>query len=279
MTENSPSAVLPPPRAGLPHLDVSAVVHRFGGRTVLEDVTFSLNPGEVACLVGENGAGKSTIVNILGGVLRPAGGVIHLAGSPVAFGSPADALRAGIGIVYQDLALCDNLTISENIFLARERTRRVPLVRALSRRDMEAEAAALLTSLTGASWDVNQKVSRLSGGQRQSVAIARAVLLDPSIIILDEPTAALSVRHVEEVHRLIRGLAERGRCVLLILHDLNEVAELADKVIALRHGRVIGVSERGAYTVDQLLLAINGVGQLPGPRAYRTDKDSTRDLD
>ena len=268
-----------------PHLDVSEVVHRFGGRTVLENVTFSLNPGEVACLVGENGAGKSTIVNILGGVLRPVGGVIQLAGAPVAFGSPADALRAGIGIVYQDLALCDNLTIAENIFLAQERTKRAPLVRALSRRDMEDEAARLLTSLTGNPWDVKQKVSRLSGGQRQSVAIARAVLLDPSIVILDEPTAALSVRQVDEVHRLIRGLAERGRCVLLILHDLNEVAELADKVIALRHGRVIGVSQRGAYTVDQLLLAINGVGQLPGPRAPGTDrasgtnKDSTRDLD
>lgn len=259
------------PRTG--YLDVDGLTHRFGGRTVLDDVSFFLSSGEVACLVGENGAGKSTIVNILGGVLRPAGGSIRLAGERVSFSSPADALRAGIGIVYQDLALCDNLTIAENIFLAKERTRGVPLVRALARRAMEAKAAELLHSLTGATWDVQQKTSRLSGGQRQSVAIARAVLLDPSIVILDEPTAALSVRQVDEVHRLIRGLAERGRAVLLILHDLNEVAELADKVIALRHGRVIGVSSRGAYTVDQLLLAINGVGHLPGQ-----DKDILDDL-
>ena len=259
------------PRTG--YLEVDGLVHRFGGRTVLDEVSFSLSQGEVACLVGENGAGKSTIVNILGGVLRPAGGVISLAGKPVSFGSPADALAAGIGIVYQDLALCDNLSIAENIFLAREKTNRAPLVRALARRAMEAEASELLHSLTAAAWDVQQKTSRLSGGQRQSVAIARAMLLDPSIVILDEPTAALSVRHVDEVHRLIKGLASRGRAVLLILHDLNEVAELADKVIALRHGRVIGVSARGAYTVDQLLLAINGVGHLPGQ-----DKDLPDDL-
>ncbi|HEY5400962.1 MAG TPA: ATP-binding cassette domain-containing protein [Trebonia sp.] len=259
------------PRTG--NLEVDRLVHRFGGRTVLDEVSFSLSPGEVACLVGENGAGKSTIVNILGGVLRPADGAIKLAGKPVSFGSPADALEAGIGIVYQDLALCDNLSIAENIFLAREKTNRAPLVRALARRAMEAEASELLHSLTAAAWDVQQKTSRLSGGQRQSVAIARAMLLDPGIVILDEPTAALSVRHVDEVHRLIKGLASRGRAVLLILHDLNEVAELADKVIALRHGRVIGVSARGAYTVDQLLLAINGVGHLPGQ-----DKDLPDDL-
>ena len=259
------------PRTG--YLEVDGLVHRFGGRTVLDEVSFSLNPGEVACLVGENGAGKSTIVNILGGVLRPADGAVRLAGKPVSFGSPADALAAGIGIVYQDLALCDNLSIAENIFLAREKTNRAPLVRALARRTMEAEAGEMLHSLTAATWDVQQKTSRLSGGQRQSVAIARAMLLDPSIVILDEPTAALSVRHVDEVHRLIKGLASRGRAVLLILHDLNEVAELADKVIALRHGRVIGVTTRGAYTVDQLLLAINGVGHLPGQ-----DKDLPDDL-
>ena len=259
------------PRTG--YLEVDGLVHRFGGRTVLDEVSFSLSRGEVACLVGENGAGKSTIVNILGGVLRPTDGAISLAGKPVSFGSPADALAAGIGIVYQDLALCDNLSIAENIFLAREKTHRAPLVRALARRTMEAEASELLHSLTAATWDVQQKTSRLSGGQRQSVAIARAMLLDPSIVILDEPTAALSVRHVDEVHRLIKGLASRGRAVLLILHDLNEVAELGDKVIALRHGRVIGVSTRGAYTVDQLLLAINGVGHLPGQ-----DKDLPDDL-
>ena len=258
---------------GLHQLEVDGLVHRFGGRTVLDGVSFRLSPGQVACLVGENGAGKSTIVNVLGGVLRPSAGSIRIGGSPISFSSPAGALKAGIGIVYQDLALCDNLSIAENIFLAREMTGRAPLVRALARRSMASAAAQLLKSLTGASWDVHRKVARLSGGQRQTVAIARAVLLDPGIVILDEPTAALSVRQVGEVHRLIRGLAARGRSVLLILHDLNEVAELADTVIALRHGRVIGVSSRGAYTVGQLLLAINGVGHLPG-----SEKEASGDL-
>lgn len=251
-------------------LQVTGLSHRFGARSVLNDVTFSLQTGKVACLVGENGAGKSTIVNVLGGVLRPTAGNISVDGRLVTFSEPAEALRAGIGIVYQDLALCENLSIVENIFLGQEVTGKVPLVRALVRRDMARRAKELLESLTGNVWDVQQQVTFLSGGQRQTVAIARAILLDPKIVILDEPTAALSVRQVEEVHRLIGRLADQGKAVLLILHDLNEVAALADVVIALRHGRVIGMSQRGAYTTDQLLLAINGVGSLP----FAVEKDN-----
>jgi ABC-type sugar transport system ATPase subunit len=251
-------------------LHLTGLSHHFGARAVLNDVTFSLHAGKVACLVGENGAGKSTVVNVLGGVLRPTAGHISVGGKLVAFSEPADALRAGIGIVYQDLALCENLSIVENIFLGQEVTGRVPLVRALARGDMAGQAKQLLESLTGNAWDVHQQVAFLSGGQRQTVAIARAILLDPKIVILDEPTAALSVRQVDEVHKLIGRLSDQGKAVLLILHDLNEVAALADVVIALRHGRVIGVSQRGAYTTDQLLLAINGVGSLPS--ATENDK-------
>ena len=251
-------------------LRVDGLSHHFGARAVLDDVSFSLHAGSVACLVGENGAGKSTVVNVLGGVLRPTAGRIRVGDRPVNFSEPADALRAGIGIVYQDLALCDNLSIVENIFLGQERTGKVPLVRALARGGMASEAARLLQSLTGNEWDVHQQVTFLSGGQRQTVAIARAILLDPKIVVLDEPTAALSVRQVDEVHHLIERLAGQGKAVLLILHDLNEVATLADVVIALRHGRVIGVSRRGEYTTDELLLAINGVGTLSS--ATRSDE-------
>ena len=251
-------------------LRVDGLSHHFGARAVLDDVSFSLHAGSVACLVGENGAGKSTVVNVLGGVLRPTAGRIHVGDRLVNFSEPADALRAGIGIVYQDLALCENLSIVENIFLGQERTGRVPLVRALARGGMASEAARLLESLTGNEWDVHQQVTFLSGGQRQTVAIARAILLDPKIVVLDEPTAALSVRQVDEVHHLIERLAGQDKAVLLILHDLNEVAALADVVIALRHGRVIGVSRRGEYTTDELLLAINGVGTLSS--APRSDE-------
>ena len=218
-----------------PLLEVRGIDKSFGPVQVLHDVTFSAFAGEVTALVGDNGAGKSTLVKCIGGIYPIDGGEIVFDGSPVQVHGPRDAGELGIEIVYQDLALCDNLDIVQNMFLGRER--RSGLV--LDEASMEELAAQTLDGLSVRTVkSIRQQVSSLSGGQRQTVAIAKAVLWNSKVVILDEPTAALGVAQTAQVLELVRRLADTGLAVVLISHNLNDVFAVSDQIAALYLGRM-----------------------------------------
>lgn len=218
-----------------PLLEVRGVDKSFGPVQVLHDVAFSAYSGEVTALVGDNGAGKSTLVKCVGGIHPIDGGEILFDGAPVQVHSPRDAAALGIEIVYQDLALCDNLDIVQNMFLGRER--RSGLV--LDEATMEELAEKTLSSLSVRTVkSIRQLVSSLSGGQRQTVAIAKAVLWNSKVVILDEPTAALGVAQTAQVLELVRRLADTGLAVVLISHNMNDVFAVSDRIAALYLGRM-----------------------------------------
>ncbi|MCA2220179.1 ATP-binding cassette domain-containing protein [Nonomuraea aurantiaca] len=218
-----------------PLLEVRGIDKSFGPVQVLHNVTFSAYPGEVTALVGDNGAGKSTLVKCIGGIYPIDGGDILFDGKPVQVHGPRDAGELGIEIVYQDLALCDNLDIVQNMFLGRER--RSGLV--LDEASMEELATQTLDGLSVRTVkSIRQQVSSLSGGQRQTVAIAKAVLWNSKVVILDEPTAALGVAQTAQVLELVRRLADTGLAVVLISHNLNDVFAVSDQIAALYLGKM-----------------------------------------
>jgi len=221
-----------------PVLELRSISKSFGAIRALSDVDLSLEPVEVLGLMGDNGAGKSTLVRIMAGNFAPTAGEMLLNGTPVQFHRPLDARRSGIEIVYQDLALCDNLTAAANVFLGRELTRRVGPLRLLDYGGMYARAGALFAELKSETRP-RDLVRRMSGGQRQAVAIARTRLSNPRIVLLDEPTAAISVRQVAEVLELIRRLRDQGIAVVLISHRMPDVFSVADRVLVLRRGRKV----------------------------------------
>lgn len=217
-------------------LEVRGINKSFGPVHVLRDVDMSVKAGEVTALVGDNGAGKSTLVKCIGGIHPIDDGEILIDGKPVQIHSPRDAAGYGIEIVYQDLALCDNLDIVQNMFLGRER--KSGLV--LDEPSMEQLAAQTLTSLNVRTVSsVRQSVSSLSGGQRQTVAIAKAVLWNGRLVILDEPTAALGVAQTAQVLELVRRLADNGLAVVLISHNMNDVFAVSDRIAALYLGQMV----------------------------------------
>lgn len=219
-----------------PILQISGLNKSFGPVHVLHDVDLSLYPGEVTALVGDNGAGKSTLVKCIAGIHQIDTGQISFEGRPVTMSDPRVAAALGIEFVYQDLALADNLDITQNMFLGRETT---TLGMFLSDGEMERQAREALASLSVRTVSsVRQQVARLSGGQRQTVAIAKAVLWKSKVVFLDEPTAALGVAQTAEVLALVRRLADQGCAVVLISHNMNDVMEVADRVCALYLGRV-----------------------------------------
>lgn len=218
-----------------PLLEVRGVDKSFGPVQVLHDVAFSAHAGEVTALVGDNGAGKSTLVKCIGGSHPIDAGEILFDGVPVQVTGPRDAGELGIEIVYQDLALCDNLDIVQNMFLGRERTSGLVLDEAT----MEEMAERTLTGLSVRTVkSIRQQVSSLSGGQRQTVAIAKAVLWNSKVVILDEPTAALGVAQTAQVLELVRRLADQGLAVVLISHNMNDVFAVSDRIAALYLGRM-----------------------------------------
>ena len=228
--------------AGTPIIELEGVVKSFGPVSVLKGVDLKAYPGKVTALVGDNGAGKSTLIKGLAGVQPYDDGVVRFDGEPVNLHTPRDAARLGIEVVYQDLALCDNLDIVQNMFLGRERVRRGQL----DQESMENAARETLTSLAVTTVrSVRQAVASLSGGQRQSVAIAKAVLWNSKLVIMDEPTAALGVAQTAMVLALVRRLADRGHAVLLISHNLNDVFEVADRIAVLQLGRMAAVRPIG----------------------------------
>lgn len=221
-----------------PLLELKNVHKRFGGIHALQEIDFSVGPGEVIGLMGDNGAGKSTLVRIIAGNFPPSGGEIFLNGDAVQFTDSSDARRRGIEIVHQDLALCDNLTAADNVFLGRELTRKFGPIHVLDYKRMSQRAEEIFAELQSETRP-GDKVRMMSGGQRQAVAIARTRLSDSRIVLMDEPTAAISVRQVKQVLDLIDRLRASGVAVLLISHRMPDVFTVANRVVVLRRGRKV----------------------------------------
>jgi D-xylose transport system ATP-binding protein len=234
-------------------LALRGISKNFGAVAALTDVDLDVAPGQVVAIVGDNGAGKSTLVKVLAGVHRPDSGTITFGGEPVSVTDPATAHALGIATVFQDLALCENLNVVENLFLGRELRR--PRLDEVA---METRSWELLRQLSAKIPTVRIPVASLSGGQRQTVAIARSLLGEPKIIILDEPTAALGVAQTAEVLNLIERLRERGLGVIMISHNMEDVRAVADTVVVLRLGRNNGVFDVASVTSEEIVAAITG---------------------
>jgi D-xylose transport system ATP-binding protein len=237
-----------------PTLELHGVSKHFGSVQALQEVEFEVRNGEVMALVGDNGAGKSTLIKCVAGIYSIDGGEIRFDGRPVAIHSPKDAAKLGIEVVYQDLALCDNLDVVQNMYLGREE--RDTLFR-LREAPMEQRTVETLKSLSVTTIkSVRLPVATLSGGQRQSVAVARSVMWNNRVVFLDEPTAALGVAQTRQVLALVRRLAEQGLAVVIVSHNLNDVFEVADRITVLRLGRNVGVYEREQTTQQEIVQAI-----------------------
>jgi simple sugar transport system ATP-binding protein len=222
----------------MPALELQSISKHFGAIHALHDVSLELHAGEVVGLMGDNGAGKSTLVKIIAGNYRPTHGRMLIDGREVAFHRPVEARQHGIEIVYQDLALCDNLSAAVNVFLGREPTRGFGPFKVLDYGAMNRRAGELFAELKSETRP-RDLVQDMSGGQRQAVAIARTRLSNANIVLMDEPTAAISVRQVAEVLGLIRRLRERGLSVVLISHRMPDVFSVADRIVVLRRGRKV----------------------------------------
>ena len=237
-----------------PTLELQRVSKSFGSVQALTDVDFEVNDGEVMALVGDNGAGKSTLIKSVAGIHPFDGGQVLFDGKPVTIHGPKDAARLGIEVVYQDLALCDNLDVVQNMYLGREAH---TLFHRLKEAEMERRTGETLTTLSVTTIrSTRQTVATLSGGQRQSVAVARAVMWNSRLVILDEPTAALGVAQTRQVLELVKRLGEQGLAVILISHNLHDVFEVADRITVLRLGRNVGVYERAKTTQQEIVSAI-----------------------
>jgi len=242
-----------------PLLEVRHLSKNFGAVRALQDVSLAVAPGEVVALAGDNGAGKTTLIKAISGVYRPSSGEILLKGQPVDFGSPQEAREQGIETIYQDLALADNLSIGANIFLGREPMRRAfGFLPVLDRRKM-AEAAKETMALLD--FHVNRMeapVSNFSGGQRQAVAIGRAVYWNAQILIMDEPTAALGVPEQRKVISLIHQLKAQGRGVIFISHNLQDIFAVSDRIVVLRRGVAAGERRIAETTHDEVVKLMVG---------------------
>jgi ABC-type sugar transport system ATPase subunit len=275
VTTDAGSATLEPPAprpatTGEPLLKLRGIDKNFGAVQALVGVDLEVPAGQVTALAGDNGAGKSVLIKCIAGIHTPDGGQMFWEGKPVHIRTPRDAGGLGIETVYQDLALCDNLDIVQNMFLGRERMHRLML----DEEDMERAARETLTSLAVTTVrSIRQPVGSLSGGQRQSVAIAKAVLWNSKLVILDEPTAALGVPQTAMVLELVRRLADRGHAVIIISHNMNDVFKVADRIGVLHLGRMVDVRP-AAETDRQIIVDLMTTGA--SSRAARTPGSSER---
>ncbi len=243
------------PPGGEPRLRLRGISKSFGAVRALSKVDFEVYAGEVVGLVGDNGAGKSTLIKVISGVAPADEGEIFVEGQKVSIPNPQAAARLGIETVYQDLALCDNLDVVANLFLGREE---VSFLRSLDEVDMEKRGLQVLHGLEVKIPSVRSVVATLSGGQRQSVAVAKSILRQASVVLLDEPTAALGVVQTRQVLQLINRLREQGLAVVVISHNLADVFEVVDRVIVLRLGKRVGTYDIKTSTPEQIVAAITG---------------------
>jgi D-xylose transport system ATP-binding protein len=265
-----------------PVLSLRGISKRFGAVQALTDAEIDVMPGEVVALVGDNGAGKSTLVKVISGVGPANEGTIEWEGQRVSIDRPQDAQKLGIATVYQDLALADNLDVVGNLFLGQEKRH----IGVLDDIDMERQARELLQTLSVKIPSVRTQVASLSGGQRQSVAIARSLLGEPKVVMLDEPTAALGVAQTAEVLSLIGRLKDRGYGLVLISHNLADIFEVADRIVVLRLGRNAGVFDARSDSSEDVVAAITGatdsaalqrerarIGRAGGDEQTRSDEE------
>ena len=251
-------------------LSLRGITKRFGAVRALSGVDLDVYAGEVVAIVGDNGAGKSTLVKILAGVHPQDGGTISFGGVPTSIPSPTDSRDLGIATVYQDLSLCDNLDVVSNLWLGRELRKGG----ALDEVEMEQRSWTLLRELSARIPSVRIPVASLSGGQRQTVAIARSLIGEPSVVILDEPTAALGVAQTAEVLNLIERLRERGLGVILISHNIADVQAVADRIVVLRLGRNNGDFRVADVTSEMIIAAITGASDNSVSRRAALQEES-----
>jgi D-xylose transport system ATP-binding protein len=256
-------------------LELEGVSKRFGPVQALDRVDFTVHGGEVIGLVGDNGAGKSTLVKTIAGIHSADAGRMRFEGREIKVSRPQDATQLGIATVYQDLALCDNLDVVANIFLGQEEVAPGPgaVSRQLDEAKMEHRAGQLLSGLSVTIPSMRTEVGTLSGGQRQQVAVARSLLGEPRIVLLDEPTAALGVPQTKQVLELIERLRERGLGVVVISHNLANVFEVADRIMVLRLGRTAGDFKAEQTTEEHVVSAITGIGEGGGRDAGNERED------
>ncbi|MBB5751986.1 ATP-binding cassette domain-containing protein [Prosthecomicrobium pneumaticum] len=241
-------------------LELNQISKHFGAIQALNGISIALEEGEVVGLMGDNGAGKSTLVKIIAGNFHPSGGEIRIGGRPVQFNRPVEARENGIEVVYQDLALCDNLTAAANVFLGREVRKGFGPLKILDYNAMYRRAAELFKELKSETRP-RDLVRQMSGGQRQAVAIARTRLSDAKIVLMDEPTAAISVRQVAEVLNLIRRLKDQGVAVVLISHRMPDVFSVCDRVVVLRRGTKVADKPIAATSPEEVTGLITGAIQ------------------
>lgn len=241
-----------------PVVHMENIVKRFGTVTALNGVHFTVHPLEVVALIGDNGAGKSTLIKILTGVYPPTDGQIYFESRPVQIRSPHEARALGIETVYQDLALVNLMSITRNFFLGRELVRSIGPFHWLNLREMDAQTRPSLRAIGIEVRSPGEKVEKLSGGERQSIAIGRALHFGAKLLILDEPTSALSVAETHKVLTYILNARERGLSVILITHNIYHVFQVADRYTVLRHGRVVGNYLKGEVTQDDIADLITG---------------------
>ena len=256
---------------GVPALELHGISKTFGAVQALSNVDFEVYPGEVVGLVGDNGAGKSTLVKIIAGVYTAdAGGEFSVAGKRVHISKPQDSNRLGIETVYQDLALADNLDVVNNLYLGREDGVGIPFLKMLSENEMERRTLEVLRQLDVKIPSVRIPVASLSGGQRQSIAVAKTILRNAQVVLLDEPTAALGVAQTQQVLNLIRRLRENGLAVVVITHNMADVFAVVDRVIVMRLGRRVATFNVKNTTSAQVVAAITGAefGDTPADPSY-----------
>jgi D-xylose transport system ATP-binding protein len=257
---SSPTSDRPFVKGQTPRLELKNISKSFGGVQALSQVDFEVFDGEVVGLVGDNGAGKSTLVKTMSGAYTPDTGEISIDGQPVVISSPQDSTRLGIETVYQDLALCDNLDVVSNLWLGREahRTLFPGFFRILDETEMEQKTIEVLKTLDVKIPSVRSTVASLSGGQRQCIAVAKTILRQPKVVLLDEPTAALGVAQTRQVLNLILRLKERGLAVVVISHNLHDVFEVTDRIVVMRLGKRIRTFETSQTTPERVVGAITG---------------------
>jgi len=254
-----------------PILRAENLTKRFGGLVAVDNTSMEINAGEVVGLVGDNGAGKSTFIKMISGVYQPDGGEIYFVGKKVVFSGPRDARDLGIETIYQDLALAENLDVGSNIFLGREVKKNFigALVQTLDRQKMKDESAKVLDRLDIQMPSLTQKIRNLSGGQRQSVAIARSIYWNAKVMIMDEPTAALGVAEQRKVLTLVRTLSSQGVPVIIISHNMQDVFAVADRIIIMRRGKKVGERIASQTTPDEIVSlmvgaeAVHEMGVIP----------------